>query len=170
MRMTFYTAILEVGPGSGEVLEFLEANGCRTVAVELSEKMASVARVRAQKTIFVINDINNIQFATGQFEGIYAGALIHLFPLSDAIKLIENFYSWLKPNGILFVNTTTHQYSDEGVYEKVDYGGSIRRFRRKWTETELLSVLQDSKFKIVDRITTNEEDRQKEWIAFICQK
>ena len=162
--------VLEVGPGSGELLTFFEHNGCRTIAVELSKNMASVARRRAMNTVFIVNDITSIQFATEQFEGIYAGALIHLFQLDDAIDLIRNFYIWLKPGGVLFINTTKHSSSDEGFYEKTDYRGSIKRFRRKWTETELLVALQDAKFEIIDRLTSCEQDRQKEWIAFICQK
>jgi ubiquinone/menaquinone biosynthesis C-methylase UbiE len=162
--------VLEVGPGSGEVLTFFEHSGCRTIAVELSRNMAAVARRRATNSIFIVNDINEIQFASEQFEGIYAGALIHLFPLNDAIDLVRNFYAWLKPGGVLFINTTKHLHSEEGFYEKSDYKGLIKRFRRKWTEAELLHTLQNAKFEVIDQITSNEQDRQKEWIAFICQK
>ncbi len=165
-----HITVLEVGPGSGEVLTFFESNGCRTIAVELSENMASIARRRATNTVFIINDINSIQFAAEQFEGIYVGALIHLFPLKDAIELIKSFYIWLKPNGVLFINTTRHLLSEEGFYEKTDYKGSIKRFRRMWTEAELFNTLQNANFEVLDRITSNEEDRQKEWIAFVCEK
>jgi len=162
--------VLEVGSGSGEALAFFEQNGCGTIAVELSKNMASVAQRRATNTIFIVNDINAVHFPTERFEGIYAGALIHLFPLKDAIALIKSFHRWLKPGGVLFVNTTKHLYSEEGFYEKTDYTGSIKRFRRKWTEAELLYTLQAANFEVIDRMTSNEQDRQKEWIAFVCQK
>ncbi len=171
LKTTFKTiTILEVGPGSGEILTFFEDNGCRTIAVELSNNMYSISKQRATNTIFIIDDINNVSFAKDQFEGIYAGALIHLFPMNDAVNLIGSFYSWLRPGGVLFINTTIHTISEEGFYEKSDYKGLVKRFRRKWTKSEFLNILQNAKFNIIDQIVTSEKDREKEWIAFICQK
>ena len=162
--------VLEIGPGSGEILSYFEENGCRTVAVELSTKMAEMAKIRSSLTVFIINDITETKFCNDQFEVIYAGALIHLFPLNDALELMKKFYNWLKPNGILFVNTTIHDVSEEGYYKKEDYGISVKRFRKKWTEKEFILAIQNTGLEIIQRLFTNEQDRKKQWVAFLCRK
>jgi SAM-dependent methyltransferase len=163
-------SVLEIGPGSGEMSSFFDKNGCGTMAVELSPKMAEIAKNRSPNTLFILGDILETEFCENQFEIIYAGAVIHLFPLNDAIELLKKIYNWLKPNGFLFINTTIHAVSAEGYEIKPDYGTKIKRFRRKWKEMEFLTALIDSNFKILDRMFTNEKDRGKEWVAYICVK
>jgi len=163
-------SVLEVGPGSGEIISFFEQLGCRTIAVELSEKIAEIAKARSPNTFYILGDILEVKFQSNQFDIIYAGALIHLFPLQDALILLSNFMQWLKPNGVLFINTTVHSSSEEGYFMKIDYGTMVKRFRRKWTEEEFLEVLKDTGFEILERLFTNEVDRQKIWVAFLCRK
>lgn len=162
--------VLEIGPGSGEILSYFENRGCRTVAVELSQNMLCLAKNRSPATIFLLGNILDSNFADAQFEVIYAGALIHLFPLTDARRLLARMHSWLKPNGFLFVNTTVHAKSEEGIYAKLDYGSSMRRFRKRWTENEFISELKMAGFEPKDRLFTDEKNRQKKWVAFICRK
>ena len=163
-------SVLEIGPGSGEMSAFFEKNGCRTIAVELSPKMAEIAKIRSPNTVFLVADILETDFLNNQFEIIYAGAIIHLFPLNDALELLRKVHLWLKPNGFLFINTTLHDISFEGFEEKTDYGITIKRFRRKWCEEELISALKEYGLKIITRMSTFEQDRRKRWIAYICVK
>jgi SAM-dependent methyltransferase len=165
-HMTF----LEVGPGSGEALSYFEQKNFKTVAVELSAKMAAVAKNRSPNSIFIINNILKTKFLENQFDVIYAGALIHLFPFKDAQCLIKLFRKWLKPCGLLFINTTINKLSEEGFCEKIDYDKPVLRFRRKWTKEELRCELNRVDLRIIDSIFTDEKDRNKKWIAFICKK
>jgi len=161
---------LEIGPGSGEILSYFEQHGCRTIAVELSPKMAEIAETRSPYTVFILGDILETEFANDQFEVIYAGAVIHLFPRDDAIELLTKMYKWLKPNGLLFVNTTIHSSSEESYQTKYDYKIPIKRFRKKWTEEEFSNVIKSCGFEVVKRLFTDEKDRGKKWVAFIVQK
>lgn len=161
---------LEVGPGSGEMLYYFENHGCRTTAVELSTRIIKVAAARSPHTIMVAGNILNIEFVKEQFDIIYAGALIHLFPFSDAVALIRKFHTWLAPEGVLFVNTTVHPFSEEGYLAKKDYHPPVMRFRKRWTEKELHHSLEEVQFEILEKLTTYERNRQKYWVAFICRK
>jgi ubiquinone/menaquinone biosynthesis C-methylase UbiE len=154
--------VLEIGPGSGEMLAFFEKNNCRTVAVDLSPKMAKIARRRSPNTDLVLGNILDVEFLKNKFEIVYAGAVIHLFPLNDALDLLLKIHHWLKPKGFIFINTTIHPVTEEGHEIKRDSIIQIRRFRRKWTENELFAALQNSGFEILDRIFTNEQDRGKQ--------
>ena len=161
---------LEIRPGSGEMLAYFENNNCRTIAVDLSPNMVKIARNRSQGTDFILGNIMDVEFIGNKFEIIYAGAVIHLFPLGEALDLLFKIHHWLKPNGFIFINTTIHAVSNEGYEIKKDSTMQILRFRRKWTENELLAALKNCGFEILDRIFTDEKDRGKQWIAYIAQK
>jgi SAM-dependent methyltransferase len=163
-------SVLEIGPGSGEICAYFEKNDCRTIAVELSPKMAKIMKKRSPNTILLLGDILELEFYPKQFEIVYASALIHLFPINDALQLLTRIHKWLKPEGLLYINTTIHSIVEERCEEKVDYNTKIKRFRRKWKEEDFLSALEDNKFQILDRRVTDEKDRWKIWVEYICKK
>jgi len=105
----------------------------------------------------------------GQFDIIYAGALIHLFKESDAHNVLNKFQQWLKTTGVLFINTTISEVTEEGFYYKNDYSLKVKRFRRKWKENDF-KYLVKKYFKIEKTLYTNEIDRQKIWVGYICKK
>ena len=72
--------------------------------------------------------------------------------------------------GKLFLTTTLHEKSEEGFFIKVDYQEKLERFRRKYTETELCEFIQSENFNIIEKLYTNEADRNKKWILLICSK
>ena len=45
--------VLEIGPGTGLLLQTLEELGCRTTAIELSEKMCEFARNNSPNTVIL---------------------------------------------------------------------------------------------------------------------
>ncbi|MBN2130067.1 MAG: class I SAM-dependent methyltransferase [Sedimentisphaerales bacterium] len=162
--------VLEIGPGSGEALAYFESAGCRTVGVELSMKLACVSSKRSPHSSIVIANILDIEFVEGSFQVIYAGAVIHLFPLADALKVLRACHRWLAPEGVLFVSTTVHESTEEGFCTKTDYREPVLRFRRKWVEADFIDAVQESQFMVVERLYTDERDRGKKWVALICTK
>jgi len=105
-----------------------------------------------------------------KYQIIYCGALIHLFKKEDAERLMKKINKSLSKKGILFMNTTIHEKSDEGFYEKQDYQSRVKRFRHKYTEEEFRELIESSNFRILDRITTDEQNREKFWVAYISEK
>ena len=160
--------VLEVGPGSGKTLRYFESISCRTTAVDLSEKIIDVAKSNSPKTVFIHGNILDVAFYPCQFDVIFAGALIHLFPKNDAKKLVKQFSRWMKEDGVMFINTTINDKSEEGFFIKSDYGNSVKRFRRKWTEKEFNKFITEH-FSILKTIYTDEKDRNKMWVGYICK-
>ena len=95
--------VLEIGPGAGQILKYFEDNGCRTIGVELSQEMTHLCRIQSPNSIIINGDIADINFMPEQFDLIYMGALIHLFPVEDATTLLKNVWKWLKYDGFIFV-------------------------------------------------------------------
>jgi ribosomal protein S18 acetylase RimI-like enzyme/ubiquinone/menaquinone biosynthesis C-methylase UbiE len=161
--------VLEVGPGSGEIIEEFENKGHRTIAVELSSRIAYYAKEKSPKSIFINSNILDITFLNEQFDIIYAGALIHLFNEIDAHNVLNKFNQWLKRTGVMFINTTISEVTEEGFYYKNDYNSKVKRFRRKWRENDFKCFIEKY-FQIEKTLYTNEIDRQKVWVGFICKK
>lgn len=163
-------SVLEVGPGAGQILAYFESQGCRTIGVELSEKMAQVAKLHSPNSILLVEDINQVHFFKKQFSIIYLGAVFHLFPLDDATELFLKIRDWIVDDGFIFVNTTCNDVTTEGYFEKQDYSGSQLRFRRKWTENDFESFVIKQGFEVIEKLYTDEIDRKKRWVAIIAKK
>ena len=162
--------VLEIGPGAGQMLAFFEQNNCHTIGVELSEKMALVAKTSSPNSVIINADIMTVDFLPCQFQIIYMGALIHLFPKYDAELLLDKVLCWLDKDGVIFINTTCHEYSEEGFFEKSDYDSLNIRFRRYWTEESFMLFVLSHGFVLTKKLYTDECDRGKKWVALVCKK
>lgn len=162
--------VLEVGSGPGQILSFFENSGCRTVGVELSSEMCKLASQESPKSLIVNENIEDIEFYDEQFDLIYMGAIIHLFPVQDEETIMKKVWRWLKPDGHIFVNTTCHDVSREGYYYKEDYNIQKKRFRRYWREDDFEEFIRKTGFDIIERLYTDEKDKNKKWVAFIARK
>ena len=133
--------VLELGPGSGLALQIFEEEGMRTYAIDIADKIIAVAKHSSPNTTFINDDFLQHDFGTKKFDAICAKAFLHLFPKDDA--------------------------PTEGYEEKHDYSESPRRYRKKWTEAELLEALTHT-WRIVEKNYNTE--RSKRWLALTLQK
>lgn len=161
--------VLELGPGSGEILRALGAAAIDTVAVEISPRMAMIARQRAPNALILISDILNLDFPPGSFDGIYAGAFLHLFPQSEAARLVHQIARWTCSDGTVFVNTSIADEFSECLELKADYLHRVARFRSRWTEAQFQRLVESNGLSIMERITTDERERGKYWVAYLCK-
>lgn len=161
--------LLELGPGSGSVLSALGKAANDTVAVEISPRMASLAHRNAPDALIIIADALDVDFPDHSFDGIYASAFLHLFPMPEAEKMVQRIARWTKPGGVVFVNTSISNQSGESIEVKVDYVLRVARFRSKWTEGEFRQMLEHNGLRILERVTTDEYDRNKFWVGFLCK-
>lgn len=162
--------VLEVGPGVGKILDFFQGYGCQTVGVELSGKMARIAKESSPMSLIINQDINSINFLEKQFHIVYLGAVLHLFPIEDASILLQNIWRWLSDEGILYLNTSISHKSCDGYFEKKDYHTTCKRYRKYWLEDEFSSFVQKHKFSICHRGYSTEPERNKHWVALYCKK
>ena len=162
--------ILELGPGSGLNLSFFQEEGFNTTALDISGKMIQIASEKSPNTKYIHSDFLSFEFNRLRYEGIFAKAFIHLFPKEDAIKVLNKMHSLLVPRGLAFIATTTHTKSSEGITTKIDYMPPVKRFRRKWNESELIERIQKEGFSIVSKDYHLENERGKRWINLVVQK
>lgn len=161
--------VAEIGPGAGKMLRYFESHECRTVGIDLSSEMAKIAKNVSPGSMIINDDVFNVNFVAEQFDLIYMGAIIHLFSKNDASELLSKIKHWIKKDGIMFINTTCCKKSEEGFFTKRDYLGEIKRFRRDWVEEEFFTFINEAGFDVVDVMYTNEVDRNKKWVSYICR-
>ncbi len=162
--------VLELGPGVGAMLKEFTNLGCATTAIEFSTKMAHIAYKNSPRTTFLIKDIitcSNLLYR--QFDIIFASAFIHLFPLEDEKRVLNKIRKWASKDSIIYLNTTIHKNSCEGMFVKEDYGNNTEHFRRKWNKDEFLGFLSENDFEILDKSEKVELDRKKVWINVIIK-
>ena len=159
--------VLELGPGSGLALQIFEEEGMRTYAIDIADKIIAVAKHSSPNTTFINDDFLQHDFGTKKFDAICAKAFLHLFPNDDAHTVLNKIADLTQENGALFLATTIHDAPTEGYEEKHDYSESPRRYRKKWTEAELLEALTHT-WRIVEKNYNTE--RSKRWLALTLQK
>ena len=161
--------VLEIGSGTGHLLQILECKGCRTTAVELSEKMCEFSRVNSPRTIIINQDVLTVYFFEKQFDVICALAVIHAISSKDAKTLMEKIGSWLKDDGIFIFDTVMYDESKE-VFIKSGEQKNVTKFRKQYTQMELEELIYSSGFKIEDISLNQEEGSSKVWMRYACRK
>lgn len=163
--------VLELGPGAGEVVKEFSIRGIDTSALEISHKMALLTQENSPNTHIFEGDIINVEDITdGKFDIIFAGAFLHLFSMDQEKIVLEKIAKWLSAKSAFFMYTTLHEKSSEGFEIKSDYKTQIKRFRRRWKKTDLLSFLNEQGFEVVDYFINDEIDRNKTWINIVSIK
>lgn len=163
--------ILDIGPGNGQMARFMTQKGFVVEAIEMSGKMAEVAKETAPKAKIIVGDFTSHNFKNKKYDGILAIAFIHLFAKRDVLSVLKKIHSILKPEGILYINTTRHRRSEEGFFAKNNFKNKLKRFRHRFTKSELWRLLDEADFEILhyDENTDKDEVKSKVWMNFVVR-
>ncbi len=156
--------ILEIGPGRGARLKNFCDYGLDVTAIELSSEMSKLCLEKAPRAKIINKNVFDCEFKD-KFDFIYMEAVIHNFPITEAEKLLDVIYNWLKDDGILICTTTVDEIEKEGYQEKQDYDNKIKRFRHHYTEESFKNLFIKHNYKIKDKKYKEEidKDRKKLW-------
>lgn len=126
--------VLELGCGSGRDTATLIGAGVRVVALDLSERLISEARVRCPGAEFHCQDIL-APFPVTRAGAILASLSIHYFDWDTTEALAARIRKTLRPGGVLVCrlnSTNDHHYGASG-HERIEDGyylvdGEPKRF------------------------------------------
>ncbi len=141
--------VLDVGCAVGLDTSIFISNGFTVTGIDLSKEMVKFAKARNPAAVVIRGDFLKTNF-DGTFDAIFAQSFIHLFPKADAMEVLKKMKTLLKPNGVVYIGTSKSNESREDWFEKTDYSGNHKRFKKYWTKDELRQVLLDSGFKVLD--------------------
>jgi SAM-dependent methyltransferase len=161
-------SLLDVGCGNGLNLRMMTDKGHLATGVDLSPKMSDLARSVAGKAKIVVGDfLRTHDLQEKQYHGVFAKAIVHLFPKREAYSFFARVKQVLRPGGVFYVTTTVEEKAEDGAFSpKRDYRGEPIRYRSRWTPDELAEALQRNGFLIQKKDQDEEPTRNKVWINY----
>jgi len=94
--------ILIPGFGYGRNARIFTDNGFKVTGIEISETAIDIAQKHFGDSIKVYHgSVGSMPFDQETYDGIFCYALIHLLGANERVKLIEDCYNQLKPNGYM---------------------------------------------------------------------
>jgi len=131
--------IIDVGCGTGKLLTILNKYG-NAKGIDYSSKAIDYCKERGLKNVEV-NDINEYKFEESAFDLITCIDVLYHSGIEDDIKILKNFYSSLKDNGMLILDLPAFNI----LWRKHDTAVSGKR---RYTRNKLVPELQKIGFKI----------------------
>jgi 2-polyprenyl-3-methyl-5-hydroxy-6-metoxy-1,4-benzoquinol methylase len=160
--------VLEIGPGSGLLSKLLADKGFFVTALEFSPNMAEICKKVAPKTKVIVDEFLAHDFKKQKFSGVVALAFIHLFPKKLSQGVLKKIKSLLRPGGIALISTTRHAHSQEGLFIKKNFNAKLKRFRRKFTRSELEKELKRAGLIVLaQRDIPDAEEKNKVWMDYL---
>ena len=101
------TRILDVGCGSGRLMELLEARGAECVGVDIARAFVETAKSRGRKVVRA--SMHDLPFGDSEFDGIVSNFAINYLPLAGQSRTLEEAYRVLKSGGAL-IFSSMHPY------------------------------------------------------------
>ena len=90
--------------------------------------------------------------------------------LETVNKLLRKTKSLLVPNGLGLICVSKSSVSEEGLYVKKDLKGEVKRFKKFWTERELIETLKEYGFNILEVYYNHDKVVNRDWLDVIYQK
>lgn len=161
--------VLDLGCGVGLDSYILTQDGFKVHGLDISQKMTRFARVNAPLAEFQTGDFLKSRFLK-KFHGIIMDAFIHLFPRKEINSVLRKVKDILHDEGIVLICATESKFAKEGYFKKPDYKKTIKRFRRFWTNKELIQTLNKTGFRVVRVYKDYEPVFKKNWVNVIFKK
>jgi SAM-dependent methyltransferase len=161
-------SLLDVGCGNGLNLQMMIDKDHLATGVDVSPRMAELARSVAPKAKVVVADfLDRGSLRARRYHGVFAKAIVHLFPKRESYSFFTRVKQVLRPGGVFYVTTTVEEMAEDGACApKRDYRGAPIRYRSRWTPDELKESLERNGFRIEKTNENEEPTRNKVWINY----
>ena len=134
--------VLDVGCGTGRMVENLKKFGAKVTGLDVSEKMLAIAKKHFSTTEFVLGDIEELPFEDESFDMVVATfVIVHLGTLQRAF---DEVYRVLKPGGVFLVSNVNQRKAPKLKMEKEEI--IIKSFYHR--PEAVAEALEESFFKI----------------------
>jgi SAM-dependent methyltransferase len=95
--------VLDAGCGAGRDLIALHAAGLRPEGMDVSPRMAAIARANSKLPV-VVGDLRNFHFTPASFDGIWAMASLLHIEADEIRAVLSTLRQLLLPGGVLFAS------------------------------------------------------------------
>lgn len=165
-------SLLDLGCGTGRDARMVATSGMHYVGVDLSEGMLGVARENNPNEKFIKMDVTDLDFGEGEFDVVWASAVLLHLDEDDLAKTMKEIRSVLKNDGYLYVAMEQQKSGQERKEMKKSRKGGeeIERFFVRYKEGEFEKVLARFGFGVVRQGTQDEGDAgDKSWLWYLAR-
>lgn len=144
-----HAEILELACGPGNITKYLlqKRPDFKILGTDLAPNMLSLATSNNPAASFQLLDCRNINSLSKKYDGIMCGFCLPYLSKEETIALIENAYSLLYDDGVLYISTMEDEYEKSG-YRKGSTGDEI--YMHFYKGDFLIQQLTGCNFKIID--------------------
>jgi ubiquinone/menaquinone biosynthesis C-methylase UbiE len=129
-------SIIDVGCGTGHVLQYCAANQFKVTGVDVSEGMLSQAKQQVPQAQLVQMNADSLSFPTNTFDGLISRYVLQ--HLNEVDQAIAECYRVLRPKGFayLVIHVSNTETLDESWYSFPNNGGKIKMNYHAPTDVE----------------------------------
>ncbi len=151
--------VLDVGCGTGvPVAQFLVANGCNVIGIDISANMLELAKKQVPEAKFIEQDMIQSIFPNESFDGIISLYAIFHVPKEEHLSIFQNFYRILKKGGIL------HFCLSASANEGNDYMYETELFWSSYSPEKSISLVKQAGFEILSDEILNRGNEEQCWV------
>lgn len=140
-------AVLEIGPGSGNLLYFLKEHGLEVVGIEIDGNC--VKKIREKGIPCYLGDLNDCKDKIGskKFDAII---LYHVFEhLYNPFGTLKNIHKLLNENGIVYLSIPNSGSIEAKLFGKYWKGLDLPRHIIHYDVNSIKRILLETNFKII---------------------
>ena len=154
---------LDLGCGLASTTRYLLESGYlkQLVLLDIVEETMFKACTSDHRVQCIVGDLLDPPFKDRVFDTIYLLAVLHHIPGDECRRyVIERIHEMLKPGGVLIITVwypvidevlSGREYVELGVQEYLLIDGSGRRYYYFYTEDELISLINEHGFEVVEK-------------------
>ena len=159
--------VLELGFGTGRDLELLVANKLSPdsyLGIDISDSMTEHCSKRFPKYNLVAGDILTYKYPKGEYDLIWASAILLHLNSGDLKKMLKKMHEALSKDGIVMISMRIKQGRDDKEAGLVRSGKEGERFFAYYTPEEFKAILEKNGFKVLGIERKFEPDGETEWM------
>jgi len=160
--------LLDVGCAVGYTVEILRKRGMVVDGIDIAPEMIEYAQHRNPSSKFIVGDFLEAKYPQGHYDGVLMYAFLHLFPKDIALECLDKAIMVTKPGGLIFTGTTKSEQASEGFEVKHDYRKEVKRYRKRWTMSEIEAVFESRQLEVVD-YAEKVDEFGKVWMDYIVR-
>ena len=166
--------ILDAGSAGGRDCKIFAQNGFQPTGIDAVKALVEEAKTKNPDIDFIHGNFTSLPFKDNSFDGIWANAsLLHLENIEDMKKSLSEFFRVLKKSGIAHISVKKQLGKEKTSNVAQEYSSDFDRFFRWFTKDELIQLIEEAGFKIVqfdDDYTPKDGRKNIKWLAALAKK
>lgn len=164
------STVLDVGCGGGIMAKYLSEKGLTVTGIDFSENQIAIAKREVPAAKFMVADLYDLDSIEGQFDAVFAQAVLLHIPKKDITGIMEKLVAKLRDGGYMYIAVKKRESNEqeEVVLQENDYGKSFERFFSYFLAPEVQDFVQRAGLQTVFSETT--QSGNTKWIQIIAKK